>query len=542
MLNVNIDFYYCDPQPEDVDINKVDFPLVESIMIDPEFETVNILLTQSPCGKLHADRITDVEALTGYRVCPYCKEEVYSIRDDPERKNQRRFLKHCEKCKENNGRLIQDVQLQKTQQPYAPHITKQKIYQWLLAHNLQKYYKPTRYYITFDFETLETKEELQLSECATLNAYLKPFMVSSMVKLNDKTYTRNFCLTSSDSFISDWIEFLFSTCSLVAKSNMSQYNELLKPQTDSLSPEGLSDQTAGTLSHTLNEKQKETFKELLDEEFNKVNIIGFNSGKFDLNLILRDLNTAKWKIKSMLGSSSQFKQIIVKKTNAPYELRFIDIRNYIAGGTLDQFTQDFGNNKSRVKSFFHYQFITWENYEEELYKVEPFTQETISDSDYQIYLNDAKNFKNRLEYFIHYCNKDVEIMIDPIDKIIEETFVYKIDVLHNLSLSSNASMIRYALAYKDFNPNEKYPEEEIESSFELTKKYWKYKIESYKKQDEKAERDTKNNVSMDDFQYYHDLILSSKCKMCGKAFTYANKPTLDRIDNEKPHTKENCQL
>ncbi|KAI5512099.1 DNA/RNA polymerases family [Trichomonas vaginalis G3] len=133
-------------------------------------------------------------------------------------------------------------------------------------------------------------------------------------------------------------------------------------------------------------------------------------------------------------------------------------------------------------------------------------------------------------------------MIDPIDKIIEETFVYKIDTLHNLSLSSNASMIRYALAYKDFNPNEKYPEEEIESSFELTKKYWKYKIESYKKQDEKAERDTKNNVSMDDFQYYHDLILSSKCKMCGKAFTYANKPTLDRIDNEKPHTKENCQL
>ncbi|KAI5498529.1 DNA/RNA polymerase superfamily, partial [Trichomonas vaginalis G3] len=403
MLNVNIDFYYCDPQPEDVDINKVDFPLVESIMIDPEFETVNILLTQSPCGKLHADRITDVEALTGYKVCPYCKEEVYSIRDDPERKNQRRFLKHCEECKENNGRLIQDVQLQKTQQPYAPHITKQKIYQWLLAHNLQEYYQPTRYYITFDFETLETKEELQLSECATLNAYLKPFMVSSMVKLNDKTYTRNFCLTSSDSFISDWIEFLFSTCSLVVESNMSQYNELLKSQ------------TAGTLSHTLNEKQKEAFKELLDEEFNKANIIGFNSGKFDLNLILRDLNTAKWKIKSMLGSSSQFKQIIVKKTNVPYELRFIDIRNYIAGGTLDQFTQDFGNNKSRVKSFFPYQFITWENYEEELYKEEPFTkdsfysaltQETISDSDYQIYLNDAKNFKNRLEYFIHYCNKD----------------------------------------------------------------------------------------------------------------------------------------
>lgn len=543
-FNINVDYYYVDPQPDDVDINKVQFNLIDSVVIDPEYPTVNILLTQSPSGKLHADRITDVETLTGYRVCPYCKEEVYSIRDDPERKHQSRFLKHCEKCKENNGRLIQDVQLNKTQQPYAPHITKQKIYQWLLAHNLQEHFRPTRYYITFDFETLETNEELQLSECATLNAYLKPFMVSSTVKTDTalcasglrpsvsglketvpartRTFTKNFCLASSESFISDWIEWLFDVAPEIVKANVKQYDI-----------------------------HNEQFHDLLNEEFNTVNVIGFNSGKFDLNLILRELNTAKWKIKSILGSSSQFKQITVKKNECPYSLRFIDIRNYIAGGTLDQFTQDFGNNKSRVKSFFPYQFITWENWETELFKTEPFTQEsfysaltkeTISDSDYQIYLSDYANFKNRLDYFIHYCNKDVEIMIDPIDKIIDETFVYKIDMLHNLSLSSNASMIRYALAYKDFDPNEKYPEKDTESNFELTKKYWKYKVDSYKKQDEKAKRDTKNNVSMNDYQYYHDLILTSKCSMCGKAFTYDNKPTLDRIDNDKPHTKENCQL
>ncbi|KAI5546883.1 CBG23764 family [Trichomonas vaginalis G3] len=115
-------------------------------------------------------------------------------------------------------------------------------------------------------------------------------------------------------------------------------------------------------------------------------------------------------------------------------------------------------------------------------------------------------------------------------------------MLHNLSLSSNASMIRYSLAYKDFNPSEKYPEEEKDSNFILSKKYWQYKVDCYNKQDLKAKRDIKNNVTIDDLDYYRDLILKSKCALCGKAFTYDNKPTLDRIDNDLGHTKENCQL
>ena len=233
-------------------------------------------------------------------------------------------------------------------------------------------------------------------------------------------------------------------------------------------------------------------------------------------------------------------------------LRFIDIRNYIAGGTLDQFTKDFGHNDGkRVKSFFPYQFITVQNWKDELYKDTLFTKKhfysaltksTISDDDYMTYLRDRLNYKNRLEYFIHYCNVDVEIMIDPIDTIINETFEYKIDMLHNLSLSSNASMIRYALAYSDFDPNETYPENTGNSTFKLTKKYWSLKVKSYKEQDEKKKRDTSKNVSDKDYEYYKDLIIESKCYLCGEPFTYDNKPTLDRIDNSIGHTKENCKL
>ena len=58
-------------------------------------------------------------------------------------------------------------------------------------------------------------------------------------------------------------------------------------------------------------------------------------------------------------------------------LRFIDIRDFIAGGTLDQFTRDFGKSSERVKSFFPYQSVTWDNFKDCLMKSEPFPKEAF---------------------------------------------------------------------------------------------------------------------------------------------------------------------
>ena len=79
-------------------------------------------------------------------------------------------------------------------------------------------------------------------------------------------------------------------------------------------------------------------------------------------------------------------------------------------------------------------------------------------------------------------------MIDPIDAIINETFQYKVDMLHNMSLSSNASMIRYALAYEDFDPKKTYPASTGDSTYALTKKAWETKVKNYKAQDIKKKR------------------------------------------------------
>ena len=102
--------------------------------INPEYPTFNILLTKAEKGMLHEASITDVDELVGYLVCPYCKQQVYNLRSDPKRKKQPQFNRHVDECKKNSGLLEQKVQFTPRQLPYAPHITKQKIYQWLLHH------------------------------------------------------------------------------------------------------------------------------------------------------------------------------------------------------------------------------------------------------------------------------------------------------------------------------------------------------------------------------------------------------------------------
>ena len=132
-------------------------------------------------------------------------------------------------------------------------------------------------------------------------------------------------------------------------------------------------------------------------------------------------------------------------------------------------------------------------------------------------------------------------MIKPIDSLIASTFEYKVDMLGNLSLSSNASMIKYALAYKDFNLHENYSYI-TETTFVPTFEWWGKKCKGYLEQDQKSQRNTSNNVTTKDYKKICELIANSVCVLCKEGFTFENKPTLDRIDNKKGHSLDNCQL
>jgi hypothetical protein len=66
-------------------------------------------------------------------------------------------------------------------------------------------------------------------------------------------------------------------------------------------------------------------------------------------------------------------------------------------------------------------------------------------------------------------------------------------------------------------------------------------VRRYKEQNEKAKRDIKDNVIEADFEYFRDLLGSSVSCLCKEGFMVTNKPTLDRKNNSKGHSKNNAQ-
>jgi hypothetical protein len=146
-----------------------------------------------------------------------------------------------------------------------------------------------------------------------------------------------------------------------------------------------------------------------------------------------------------------------------------------------------------------------------------------------------------------------------IDKLISCYKPYGVDMLHQISLSSNASQLKYAMVYKNFNMNADYSEV-VETTYTLTERAWAKKFACYlaqdKKQFKKLIRDEKfkkrytefstitayndNNVCGRDYDWAKELFETHKCYYCKEGFTKDNKPTLDRKNNYFPHTKANC--
>jgi hypothetical protein len=81
-----------------------------------------------------------------------------------------------------------------------------------------------------------------------------------------------------------------------------------------------------------------------------------------------------------------------------------------------------------------------------------------------------------------------------------------------------------------------------DASFQLTESHWKWMCEGYRRQDifAKPPRLVLNNVNEADYGWAKELF-KQNCVLCGARFTVNNKPTLDRMDNDLPHTKDNCQ-
>ncbi|KAA6374577.1 MAG: hypothetical protein EZS28_029897, partial [Streblomastix strix] len=287
--------------------------------------------------------------------------------------------------------------------------------------------------------------------------------------------------------------------------------------------------------------------------------------RFDIALLWDALDCELWTMGVPIGSLNNTKSITVTHKKSHMKLQFIDAENLFGPMTLKACVKDYGD-KSEYKDVFLYEIINSKNWKEVLVKTEPFEYEdfksqlkggySITKDEYDQYLIDFKRFTNRLEYIKYYNINDTEIMIKPLMNLIDAFEQFNIDVLHYISIASYAYATKHYSTYfpskfnlesdkqayyEDFDINADYSNPNPNAKpFELTAGYWKNKCYHYKQQDYKAGRETENNVTADDFNYYKQLFETSVCSICNAKFTYDNPPSLDRYDNELPHTKANC--
>ena len=152
--------------------------------------------------------------------------------------------------------------------------------------------------------------------------------------------------------------------------------------------------------------------------------------------------------------------------------------------------------------------------------------------------------RNHWEYLQYYNEQDVKIMTPAIDYLINLVIKDGINLLSFMSLSSFASAIKYAKCYRDFNINKHYPNKEIltDSRFQLSMTHWEIKVNNYRRQDDRACRDSSNNVTVNDYIKYKNIFENGECYICHANFDYVYyKPTLDRINNKLGHSANNCK-
>ncbi|KAA6396840.1 MAG: hypothetical protein EZS28_007629 [Streblomastix strix] len=156
------------------------FPIPTSLSATELLEgddELNLLLIQSEeinGINIHTLLVTDKQRLTGLLFCPICKNHCFKQDTNTAKEMER----HIKKCK---GKIVKQVHLDDQQRPFIPHIMCNKTYRYLLAQGRQNEFKPTQYFITYDFETYEHKVNTNFGKESKVISQLVPLSVASTI-------------------------------------------------------------------------------------------------------------------------------------------------------------------------------------------------------------------------------------------------------------------------------------------------------------------------------------------------------------------------
>ncbi|KAA6401812.1 MAG: hypothetical protein EZS28_002661 [Streblomastix strix] len=475
------------------------------------------LLLISDGSKQHILYVSNVQKLTDVFICPYCHDYVTILSDTNKRANEY-FNTHVEKCKSSTHEpsiLLHDVPM-----PIYPAILNHPTVEYLMAEGLMDQFKEQRGFIANDFETLRDQVMKNITDQTTLLSQLyKLSNASAEVYPNrDKSYE------------------LVKRCYIL-------FDELSENYQEQLENYGLPSNSSFDhlwLAQTFESAEQIYWCVKFDDEnipFDRcVKVLGWNSSRFDIDLLWDALDCELWPMGVPIGDLNNTKSITVTHKMSHMKLQFIDAENLFGPMTLKAYVKVYGD-KSEHKDVFPYEIINSKNWKEVLVKTEPFEYEdfksqlkvrySITKDEYDQYLIDFKRFTNRLEYLKYYNINDTEIMVQPLMNLFDTFEQFNIDVLRYISIASYAHTTKYYSTYfpsqfnpesdkpvgsgrnakqqyyEDFDINADYSNPNPEAKpFVLTKWHWKNKCYHYKQQDYKTGRETEKNVTADDYNYY----------------------------------------
>ena len=539
-FKINLNVYHFSPTTQLIKLVR----LTENGENNELYPYMNVLVHDLYSGDEHFMYCTDLTYITASIGCPNCGTIFKN--DQKGRYNLKTHMGSCE------GKAKQKLTTSAAV-PYCPQFYKNLLYVYCRIHGLE--YTPVKYYMTYDFETCDSlfhrvENDEENREQTTLMATLNEFsVVLSWNTPNDGIKSEYFCLYKLDKsgkkliknpeFVEDFVDRTLVIAEQIREFNRQEFLKKIPEQ----------------------HQKNKYFQQYLDRYCRNVSVLGWNSERFDSNFILAHLDRIETERIFILGSTGHCKQLSITVGDPPekgqpdtrYKVCFKDAMNYVTPCTLDKATKDYGEVEQRVKGVFPYQKLDIDTLEQELLRTKPYSQEdfwsdlkqcSISYDEYLMYRQDFKRFKNFYEYVEYYNKQDTQIMFAVIDNIIKLYAQDHVDCLNSLSISSLASQIKYLKCYDDFDPKQNYKSETVDpnNKFTLFEGYWKSMVKRYKDQDDKAERDSSQNVTEKDFAYYKKLMENGRCWSCQCQFSWDNKPTLDRINNSIGHTKQNCRL
>ena len=343
--------------------------------------------------------------------CP-CQKSGSSEQSSKERNSldEERYAKTIElekKMKEQGFKLISVWECEK------PELKKME---------LEKEFRPYPYFIVYDFEALHKKmNEIQTEELVITSRH-----VPVSVAINDN-------LTNEPVFIVD------QDPGNLINSFMGELHDrqrIIAEATESLFPQPESDDDGG-------EEKKEDH--IWRGWVNQVPVFGFNSGRYDINMIkeyfvkniaiISDVNVAKKENSYMFLSTSNFK--------------FLDIKNYLAPGlSYDAWCRAYGCELQKL-AFPYEWFDSFDKLNHKgPVKYEEFYSSlkggiTISQEEYQNFRDEfrKRGCETMKDWLKEYNLADVKPFIEALEKTREQYYPDEIDLLKDAVSIPGISMM-----------------------------------------------------------------------------------------------------